>query len=59
MFEAHADEDLDFESFEKFRKAPKAGRGPNLRKKDYQIRAARKDKERAKQAMLEEVEAAE
>ncbi len=59
MFEAHTDEDLEFESFEKFRKVPKAGKGPNLRKRDYQIRAERKAKEKAKQAILEEAEATE
>jgi hypothetical protein len=53
MFEPEIDE--DFESFEKFRKAPKTGKIPE--KSDHQIRTARKVKERAKQAvLLEEAE---
>ena len=49
----------DFESFEKFRKTPKNVNPQNLRKSDYQIRAARRMKEKARQAALEEITAEE
>jgi hypothetical protein len=52
-------DDLDFEPFEKIKKLPKTGKGPNLKKRDYQIRAARKAKEKAKIAALEEIVEAE
>ena len=52
--ELDEDEYFEFESFEKFRRVPKAGT-TNPKKSDHQIRSARKAKEKAKQAALEEV----
>jgi len=52
--------DSDFEPFEKFsKKAPKTGKPSNPRKSDHLIRAARKEKEKVKQAVLEESESEE
>jgi hypothetical protein len=52
------DDDEDFESFEKFNKKSLKieGKEPSLRTRDHQIRSARKERERAKQAALEEME---
>jgi len=54
---AFATEYEDFEAFEKFNKRgiESSGSKPSLKTKDYQIRTARRQKEKAKQAALEEI----
>lgn len=53
-FHGFDDDEEDYQSFQKLKKAPKTGKITNPRKGDSDIRAARKAKERAKQALLEE-----
>lgn len=46
--------DEDFESFEKFRHNTKTGKQTPVKTKDHQIRTARKEKEKVRQAVLAE-----